>query len=1176
MRSSCIHFIFALLSISLRAFSQEADFNKIAAIFQERCLDCHSAPDPEGKFLMQDFGSLMKGGETGPAILPGKGAESLLVQMIEGKVERDGKKKIMPPGKREKLSTSEIALIKNWIDAGAKAPSTNALIAKDVVVPKITPKVMPKRAIYSAAFTSKGNLLALGRMGQVEIFSAENQSLIRTLIGPSGSVNAVAFSPDGKFVFGAGGPTGLKGELTEWSVTDGSMVRTISGHTDSIYALALSPDGKLLATGSYDQKIKIWNAETGAEVRTLSGHNGCIYGLSFRPDGKILASASGDRTVKLWDVETGARRDTLSQPLKEQYTVAFSPDGKRLAAAGVDNRIRVYEVSEEARETTNPILYSKFAHETAILRLGFSSDGKTLFSSGEDRQVKLWDAETMQERRILEMQPDWSSAASFILNDKGLAVGRLDGSLAFYDVQNGSMLKPPRPEITRLEPRGVQRANWVKVKIVGKNFRSPVSIRVGDSRLQAKIAHDPKPTETEIWLETRADSTMPRGAYEISVKTDKDESTPVRLYVDDIPQLSESDSKEPRTIAELPVAVWGTHSTSGDKETYEFTAKAGETLVFEAAAKSIGSKADLVLTLSDTEGKVLATNNRFDKSGDALIAHRFSDGGRYRLVVSELVLAGSSEHFYRVSIGAFPFITGVYPPVLARERDTQVHWIGFNLPSDSRSVNPGDKTEYTFKPDPDRFRWRGELRVPVVDKTVVFEAEPNGSLTNATPLSIPSVAVGRIASADKEDWFRFDAKAGQNLILETSAERLGSPLDTKLEICDATGKPVIRTLLQAVRASAVTFRGIDSTTVDCRVENWEEMELNQYLYLQGEVVRLFRAPQGPDSGFNFYSLNGRRRNYFDTTASAHANAEPCYIVEPHAPGDKLAANGLPTFPIYFENDDDSERKLGTDSKVYFRAPADGTYFARVRDTRSFGGDRFVYSLTLREPRPDFKVSVDGMNLTVPKGSGQRFAVNAERIDGFEGEIKVEVSGLPSGFIVSNPITIQEGHTTAFGALYARPDAPPITPDSQETSKLTATAEINNMSVTHSAGTLGKISLSEQAPLYVDLEPASKTAEITIAPGEIVPAFIKVRRNGHNDLVTFQVENLPHGIIVDNIGLNGVLIPKDQNEREVFFTAARWVPETDRLCYAISNEAGRQTSKPLLIKVRKSAGRVAKN
>src|SRR5436190_19914892 len=122
MRLRIINFLVALLSNSLWVFAQEADFSKVAAIFQERCLDCHSAPDPEGKFLMQDFASLMKGGESGPAILVGKSGDSLLVQMVEGKVERDGKKKIMPPGKKEKLSTSEIALIKSWIDAGAKAP----------------------------------------------------------------------------------------------------------------------------------------------------------------------------------------------------------------------------------------------------------------------------------------------------------------------------------------------------------------------------------------------------------------------------------------------------------------------------------------------------------------------------------------------------------------------------------------------------------------------------------------------------------------------------------------------------------------------------------------------------------------------------------------------------------------------------------------------------------------------------------------------------------------------------------------------------------------------------------------------------------------------------------------------------------------------------------------------
>jgi hypothetical protein len=58
--------------------------------------------------------------------------------------------------------------------------------------------------------------------------------------------------------------------------------------------------------------------------------------------------------------------------------------------------------------------------------------------------------------------------------------------------------------------------------------------------------------------------------------------------------------------------------------------------------------------------------------------------------------------------------------------------------------------------------------------------------------------------------------------------------------------------------------------------------------------------------------------------------------------------------------------------------------------------------------------------------------------------------------------------------------------------------------------------------------------------------------------------------VDNIGLNGVLIPKDQNERQIFLTCAKWVQPMDRLCHAIEQNAGKQTSRPLLLKVRASA------
>src|SRR5439155_13066081 len=109
------------------------------AIFSQHCLDCHSAQDPEHSLVLEDFEALMKGGEAGQVIVPGKSEESLLVRMVEGRFEKNGKPKIMPPGKRKKLAPEEIVVLKAWIDTGAKGPSTPA-IAKELVVPKVVPK----------------------------------------------------------------------------------------------------------------------------------------------------------------------------------------------------------------------------------------------------------------------------------------------------------------------------------------------------------------------------------------------------------------------------------------------------------------------------------------------------------------------------------------------------------------------------------------------------------------------------------------------------------------------------------------------------------------------------------------------------------------------------------------------------------------------------------------------------------------------------------------------------------------------------------------------------------------------------------------------------------------------------------------------------------------------------
>jgi WD40 repeat protein len=851
----------------------------------------------------------------------------------------------MPPEGNEGPTAAEIDVLKRWIDAGAKGPGGEAPDPTLLVTPKILPKGTVRQPIQAISRSPDGQRVAIARLGQVEVSIVATEPALlltpfRTLSGWRGSVNDVGFSADGQTVFAAAGEPGLFGEVRLFQAQDGLWIRTIQGHRDAIYAAELSPDGKLLATGSYDQKIKLWDVASGKELRTLHGHNDAVYDLAFHPHGKLLASASGDRTVKLWDVATGERLDTLNQPEKEQYAVAFSPDGKRIVAGGVDRRIRVWDITRGGKEGTNPIAFSRFAHDGGILRLAFTPNGQMLVSTAEDRRVKVWETESFTQLKVLEAQPDWPQALAIAPDSKSLMIGRLDGSLQTYSLADAN-----------------------------------------------------------------------QGVISVSPLT----GVPVPPPASDLPPMQE-----------------------------------------------------------------------------------------------------------------------------------------------------------------------------------ISEMEPNNGLAEAQAVSLPATIQGQLNAEGDSDLFRFSARAGQVWVLETNAARRKSLADTKLEVLNVDGSPVQRLVLQAVRETYNEFRPIDSNSTDLRLKNWEEMDLNQFLYIGGEVLKTFRMPQGPDSGMQMYNSGGKRLCYFDTSATIHALDEICYIVEPYPVGTKLIDNGLPVFPVFYENDDSGDRELGNDSRLTFTAPRDGEYLVKVTDVRGFGGDKFDYTLTVRAPKPDFTPSIAaGKGATVAAGSGTRIIFQVDRADNFDGEVRFDVTGLPEGFSISTPVVVQAGHLQARAVLSTTLDAKEKAPPKEVWNdvKITATGTIHGQTVTKEAGNLGEIKLGDPPKFVVFLEPdrgsefatpkqaaASTTTdephadaipELVIAPGQTISALLRIERaKGFDNEQRFDVDNLPHGIIVDNIGLSGVMIRKGESERQIFITASSWVPETSRLIFGVSQQEGNQASRPVRLIVRR--------
>lgn len=490
--------------------------------------------------------------------------------------------------------------------------------------------------------------------------------------------------------------------------------------------------------------------------------------------------------------------------------------------------------------------------------------------------------------------------------------------------------------------------------------------------------------------------------------------------------------------------------------------------------------------------------------------------------------------------------------------------------------------------------------IPTVTMTTqpmaeVTEVEPNDLPPQSQAITLPAlvkgVVQGRTAGVPDADVYRFSGKAGEEWVIEVNAARSQSGLDSMIEVLDVQGQPVPRVKLQAVQNSYFTFRGKNGDEIgDFRVFNWEEMELNEYLYSNGEVAKLWLSPRGPDSGFLVYPGEGKRYGYFDTTPLTHALGEPCYIVQPYAPEAEIVPNGLPVFQLYYQNDDDASRTLGADSKLTFTVPSDGEYLLRIRDVRGAESDKHTYQLSLRPRQPDFTVTLQTKDPTINAGSAKEFRIAATRIDNFDGPIRVDITGLPAGYTVTTPMIIQAEQNSALGVIVAAADAPALTPETASGTKLTASADINGQIVTHEANHFGVIKSAPASKLTVRIAAAEGGAnvvdpgdgsplQVKIEPGQTIMLKVIAQRNGYDGNVPFGNEgsgrNLPHGVIVDNIGLNGLLILEKQDERNFFLTASKWVPDQDRLFHLQTGVEGGQATTPVLLQVRKNGQTASK-
>jgi serine/threonine protein kinase/WD40 repeat protein len=215
-----------------------------------------------------------------------------------------------------------------------------------------------RRSQGKRANAATGWLLASGSSaGGIVVWDLEAKQPRSFCRGPEHNVYAVAFSPDGVTLAGAG-----RYAVRLWDIATGRLLLTV-GITDYQTGLAFSPDGRRLAVShaafpGYPGGFSLLELEPGRGIQTLRGLACNVIQVLYSPDGNYIAGLSHDWRVGIWQAKTGKLLHVLDVPvglLADNAGFAFSHDNKQFAfCAGTEARLWDVASGEERKSWPLP------------------------------------------------------------------------------------------------------------------------------------------------------------------------------------------------------------------------------------------------------------------------------------------------------------------------------------------------------------------------------------------------------------------------------------------------------------------------------------------------------------------------------------------------------------------------------------------------------------------------------------------------------------------------------------------------------------------------------------------------------------------------------------------------------------------------------------------------------
>ena len=403
-------------------------YHDLVPVLKRSCTGCHHPGKLKGEIDLTTYTAFLKGGKHGAGFKPGEPTNSLVIEEISGAEPS-------MPKEGDALSKDEIALFTRWIVEGAKNDTpTNAnsfLLA--------APPVYTKPPVISAlAFSPDGKRLAVSGYHEVLVHDLNGTNPPARLLGESPRIESIAYSPDGKLIGISGGAPALFGEIQIWNAESNTLVRSIKSSIDSLYAISFSSDSERVAVGGADKSVRVFSIKDGKELMKFENHSDWVFGTTFLMDGKRVLSGSRDKAMKLIEVSNGQFIDDINKLLEGALCLARHPKEDLVIYGGDTGGARIYKIAENQGRTAGNIdvnLIKEYERLGGpVQAVAWSPNGTNIAVGGASPEVRVYTAGKDGKRvATLKGHDGAIFSLAFSPTTNWLAAGGFDGTLRLYN-----------------------------------------------------------------------------------------------------------------------------------------------------------------------------------------------------------------------------------------------------------------------------------------------------------------------------------------------------------------------------------------------------------------------------------------------------------------------------------------------------------------------------------------------------------------------------------------------------------------------------------------------------------------------------------------------------------------------------------------------------------------------